>query len=405
MTGDDFDRELSLHDLTRGLPLDRLASALEMLAGEPVTIEDMSGAHVAGPVLSASVSGECVPVKLEIEPIARVRVPHGSIRTGAAAATLLHMLLQARAQVVRSGALHAQAMASDYTQLREQNAALLASEARYRELSEELEARVKAQVQLLDERQRQLYSAERLASVGQLAAGVAHEINNPIGFIRSNLETARSYLDRFRQLKTVIAPGGAPDAAWQRLDIDFVLDDFSDLLADCLAGADRVARIVKDLKEFSSVDRPEEEEVDLNRQLQSVVAVIGGQKPATVRIIEHYAPLPTLLCLPGHLNQVFINLLGNALQALEGRDEGAEIVLSTHLDGKTIVVDITDNGIGIPADVLPRVFDPFFTTRPVGRGTGLGLTVARDIVAAHGGTIELVSAPNEGCTATIRLPL
>lgn len=404
MIDDHFDRELSFHDIARGLPLDRIAASLRMLSGIPVAIEDIDGTHLAGESFTDQVNSLKVPVKLEIEPIAYVRVPANEMRAGAAAAALIQFIAQARAQVVRSGTLHAEAMSADYEQLREQNVALKASETRYRELAEELEERVKAQVHLLDERQRQLYQAERLASVGQLAAGVAHEINNPIGFIHSNLETARSYLQRLDALKTALPPNSPLESSWQRLDLDFVLADFADLLKDSIGGADRIARIVKDLKGFSNVDQPSEEEVDLNQQLASVVAVMRGQTPPGVRIIEEYGSLPRLLCLPGHLNQVFINVLTNAIQSLDGKDTNPEIHLRTQCDPQSIVIEIRDNGCGIAADVLPRVFDPFFTTRPVGRGTGLGLTVSRDIVAAHGGTISIDSRPGTGTAATIRLP-
>lgn len=401
MSLDDFDRELRLDELTRGMPLDRLIAALEILAGGPVGIEDEEGRLIGGHLAADQQS---IPFRLEIEALGRLRVPAGDVGAGGAAVSLFQMLLQARAQVVRAADLHAAAMSVDYEQLRARNAELGASEARYRELSADLEQRVKAQVALLDDRQRQLYQAERLASVGQLAAGIAHEINNPVGFIRSNLETARTYVDKFAQIGRAIRDGDSVAAPWTELDLDFILEDFADLLTDCIAGADRVARIVSDLKGFSNVDRPDEEDVDLNTQLAAVVRVLSGQKPASVTLVEAYQDLPRLLCLPGHLNQVFVNLLTNALQALEGREQG-EIRVSTRLDDKTIVVEIRDNGCGIDADVLPRVFDPFFTTRGVGKGTGLGLTLARDIVNAHGGSLELDSEPGVGTTATIRLPL
>jgi signal transduction histidine kinase len=397
-----FDRELSLGELLKGMPLDRVVAALEMLSGKSIGIEDGDGRLIAGHAVK---DGERIPFRLEIEALGQLVIEAGAVRPGAAAASLWQMLLQARAQVIRAAELHSAAMNSDYEELRVQNEALRASESRYRELAEELEARVKAQVALLDERQRQLYQAERLASVGQLAAGVAHEINNPLGFIRSNLDTARKYLDKFHALKASLPAGSATEAAWQRLDLDFVLDDFADLLADSIVGADRVTRIVKDLKGFSNVDRPEEQDVDLNAQIASVVAVLAGQKPASVSIVESYGELPKLLCLPGLLNQVFVNVLTNALQALENREQGGEVRVSTRLDDQAIVVAIADNGCGIDNDAKARVFEPFFTTRGVGRGTGLGLTVARDIVAAHGGTIDFDSRPGDGTTVSIRLPL
>lgn len=283
--------------------------------------------------------------------------------------------------------------------------ALRLAQERYRELAQALEERVQARVAALDERNRQVYLAERLASIGQLAAGIAHEINNPIGYILSNLETGRRYLPRLRELRAALAPGTAAAAAWQALDLDFVVDDLEELLADCIGGAGRVARIVRDVKGFSSVDRPDPEDVDLNALLATVVAIVAAQMPAGLTITEHYAQgLPRLLCLPGHLSQVFVSLLNNAIQAVEGAPDG-KVELYTRQDGAEVWIDVVDNGAGIAPDVLPRVFDPFFTTRGVGRGVGLGLTVARDIVGAHDGHLTLHSVPERGTTASVRLPL
>lgn len=397
-----FDRELTLPEVVRGLPLDRVAAALEMLVGTPIGIEDTTGRIVAG---HAVPGGQAIPVELEIEPLGQLRVQAGQLQQGAAAATLLKLLLHARAQVIRAGDLHASAMSTEYDALRERHEALQQSEARYRELAQSLEERVKQQVALLDERQRQIYLAERLASIGQLAAGIAHEINNPIGFMLSNLETGRRYLPKLHELKAALAAGSAAAARWHELDLDFVAEDLDDLLADCIVGAQRIARIVRDVKGFSSIDRPDPEEVDLNAQLATVVALIAAQKPAGATLTEHYAAgLPRLLCLPGHLHQVFVNLINNAIQAVEGRED-ARVEVHTRQEGPNLWVDVVDNGVGIAPEVMPRVFDPFFTTRGVGRGVGLGLTVARDIVGAHDGQLVLDSPPGQGTTASVRLPL
>ncbi|CAD5374364.1 Putative histidine kinase [Rubrivivax sp. A210] len=401
-----FDRELTLADLVRGLPLARVVSALEMLTGTPVGIEDLGGRIVAGHAMpEGEGEGEAIPVRLEIEPLCQLRLPRGRLQQGAAATVLLELLLHARAQVVRAGDLHAAAMGSEYDELRRRNEALQASQARYRELAQTLEARVQAQVAELDQRQRQIYLAERLASIGQLAAGIAHEINNPIGFILSNLESGRRYLPQLQQFKAALPAGSELAVLWQQLDLGYIVDDLGELLSDSIAGATRIARIVRDLKGFSGVDRPDPEDVDLNAQLATVVALVGAARPDGAPVVQSYAEgLPRLLCLPGHLNQVFVNLLNNALQAVQGQADG-RVEVSTRGDDANLWVEIADNGVGIAPDVLPRVFDPFFTTRGVGRGVGLGLTVARDIVAAHDGSVQLRSAPGLGTTASVRLPL
>lgn len=397
-----FDRELTLLEVTRGLPLDRVAAALEMLVGTAVGIEDTDGRIVAG---HAVPQGCAIPIPLEIEPLCFLRLPETELQRGAAAASLLQSWLHVRAQVVRAGDLHATAMSTDHDELRERHQALQQSETRCCELAQAMDSRVKAQVALLDERQRQIYLAERLASVGQLAAGIAHEINNPVGFMLSNLETGRRYLPKLRELRTALPQDSAAADRWRKLDLDFVVADLDELLGDCIEGAQRIARIVRDVKGFSSVDKPDPEDIDLNTLIASVVAIVTAHQHEGVVITEQYASgLPRLLCLPGHLHQVFINLLNNALQAVTGRAE-AKVGVRTRQEGTDLWVDIFDNGVGIAPELLPRVFDPFFTTRSVGHGTGLGLTVARDIVGAHDGNLELHSQPGSGTTASVRLPI
>jgi signal transduction histidine kinase len=295
--------------------------------------------------------------------------------------------------------LHDEATFASYEQLKRDHAALEVSEARYKALSAELEKRVEEQVAILEERQRQLYEAEKLASVGQLAAGIAHEINNPIGFVRSNLETFSGYVGKFAALRERLDQAGA---AWRELDLDFVVDDGRQLVAESLAGIDRVARIVKDLRGFSNIDRPDEEMVDVNDNLASACAVVSGQLPPGVTLSRELSPLPPLMCLPGHLNQVLLNVLQNAVQAVG--EVGCIRVSSAFGEGRIRIV-IADDGVGIAEEDLAHVFEPFFTTRAVGKGTGLGLTVARDIIGAHGGEIDVASKKGQGTTVTISLPI
>ena len=318
-----------------------------------------------------------------------------------AAAAVLRQLLLARSRYLMAGSLHSEAVDADYAALQAKHALLLDSEARYRELSAQLEQRVAEQVKLIDERQLQLYQAEKLASVGQLAAGVAHEINNPIGFVRSNLSTFSDYLETFRSLKTRLAEG---EAAWSALDLDFTLADGAELIADSIAGIDRVARIVRDLKGFSNIDGATEEFVDLNHNLEQVVAVLAGQLPEGVVLRFAGGKLPPLLCLPAHLNQVFLNVIRNAVQATVDAGHPGEVLITSRATATGIEVAVRDGGVGLTPEVAARAFEPFYTTRIVGQGTGLGLTVARDIVQAHEGHIALASVPGRGTVVTIHLP-
>ena len=314
---------------------------------------------------------------------------------------MLELMLRGVARYKMASGLHLEAVQADYEKLSRKHAALEESEARYRELSQQLEQRVRKQVETIEETGRQLYRAEKLAAVGRLAAGVAHEINNPIGFVRSNLNTSANYVKTFAALGDAVKSGQPAHSRWNELDMDFVLEDFSALLAESIGGVDRVARIVADLKGFSNVDRGEEEMADLNDSLRQACSVMEGQLPQGVTLVTELGAIPRILCLPGYLNQVFLNLLENVVQAVAG---GGEVrVESKHEQGE-ILIRIADNGCGIAEDVLPRIFEPFFTTRDVGQGTGLGLTVARDIVQLHGGRIEVASRPGAGTAFTVHLP-
>lgn len=312
--------------------------------------------------------------------------------------------MQSGARYFMASEMHIEVVKEDFAELQRKHAALQESEARYKSLAEHLDERVKVQVGTIESTQRQLYQAEKMASVGQLAAGVAHEINNPIGFIRSNLSTALGYVRKITGMAELIKTQGSTQlaAAWKAADLDFVLEDFASLLNESISGADRVTRIVADLKGFSNVDQAEEETVNLNDNIRSVCNVAASQINKQADLKLTLGELPALRCHAGHLNQVFLNLLLNAAQAMKTR---GEIHIQSGVVNKQICISFSDTGSGIPADVLPRIFDPFFTTHEVGSGTGLGLTVCRDIITALGGRIEVESAPGTGTKFTIYLPV
>lgn len=273
---------------------------------------------------------------------------------------------------------------------------------RYKLLLDALEARVKERTRQVEAESRQIFQAEKLASVGRLSAGVAHEINNPIGYVHSNLSTALAYLKKFAALGERVRSGQPADQLWRELDMDFVLEDFGSLMQESLVGIDRVARIVADLKGFSNIDHGEEEMADLNDSLRQACRTMATKLPGNIKLDQDLEPVPRILCLPGYLQQVFLNLMENSAQSLSS---GGEIRVRSRIQDNEIRISIHDNGHGIPAEVLPRIFEPFFTTRDVGQGTGLGLTVARDIVQVHGGRIEVESREGSGTTVTIYLPV
>lgn len=288
--------------------------------------------------------------------------------------------------------LHRDITEASYAELQRQNEALRASEARYRDLSDQLQVRVQEQVQVIEQAQKELYQSAHLRSVGQLSAGIAHEINNPVGFIASNLRVANDYLNEF-------VPMLPDDPATQD-----AIGDFRDLIRESLDGAKRIAAIVADLKTFSSIDQAEQTYGDVNTLMGSAIHLLQTQNHNSLEVRWEPSQLPSVFCYPAQLSQAFLNLLDNAAKAF-GANKGMIEVRTKHLEGpQRIAIVIEDSGCGIDGDQMEQVFDAFFTTRPVGSGVGLGLTVARDIIRAHRGTIHLDSALHRGTRVTIQLP-
>ncbi len=271
-----------------------------------------------------------------------------------------------------------------------------------------------ALTQMLEGTQSQLLQSERMASVGQLAAGVAHEINNPIGYVHSNLNSLARYVEDIMQLVAtyealdpLIAASDAQAAATvnehkERIELEFIRTDLRGLLAESQQGIVRVEKIVKDLKEFSHVGESEWQIVDIHAGIESTLNVVAHDLKYKAELVRDYAKTPWIECLPFQLNQVFLNLLINAVHAIP--DQGV-ITITTRSDDKELTVSVSDTGKGIPQNVINRIFDPFFTTKPVGQGTGLGLSVSYGIIQRHGGRIEVVSEVGWGTTFTVHLPL
>lgn len=257
-----------------------------------------------------------------------------------------------------------------------------------------------------------LVQQEKMASIGQLAAGVAHEINNPMGFISSNLETLGKYTDRLRQfisvqdevLKSVTdrESVGMLAEARKSLKIDYVLDDIPALVAESNDGALRVRTIVQNLKGFSRSDLPKMADADINDCIERAVNIAWNELKYKVTLKKEYGDLPTVSCYPQQLGQVFLNLLVNAAHAI---DKQGEVIIATKVDGEIVSISVTDTGCGIPVENLDRIFEPFFTTKEVGTGTGLGLAISYEIIQSHGGAIEVESEIGKGTTFTVRLPI
>ncbi len=271
-------------------------------------------------------------------------------------------------------------------------------------LNLELEERVDYEVKKSRAKDQALIQSEKMASLGQLAAGVAHEINNPMAFISGNLRVLAKYYDRLTSYDRLLQeslPGETVVVSRASLDIDYILEDGTDLISESLGGVERVTKIVADLKGFSRVDGPEYVPVDLNSCLESALTVAHNGLKYTATVRKELTPLPKVLGNHGHLNQVFLNLLVNAGQAIEGQ---GEILLKSWSDEATVFIEVGDNGGGIPEDIQGRIFEPFFTTKEREQGTGLGLSISYDIVRKHGGEIVVESSVGKGTTFTVIIP-
>ena len=265
-------------------------------------------------------------------------------------------------------------------------------------------------IQRLEEAQNQLIQSERMASIGQLAAGVAHEINNPVGFVNSNLGSMEHYLQNLLRLLSRYEQAQAELSAptqeqivrlREEIDIEFLRGDVTELLAESLDGLKRVTRIVQDLKTFSHADEAEQQWANLEAGLESTLRVAWNELKYKAEVIKEFAGIPEVECFPFQLNQVFMNLLVNAAHAIVER---GSITIRTGHDEGHVWVEIQDTGHGIKPENLPRIFDPFFTTKSVGQGTGLGLSIAYGIVKKHHGQIEVRSVVGQGTTFKVLLP-
>lgn len=254
----------------------------------------------------------------------------------------------------------------------------------------------------------QLIQSEKMASIGVLAAGVAHEINNPLGFVKSNLDVLNEYLTDIQKhhqetnehLSTQTSQEWRAALA-KKYDIEFIFDDIPSLLAISIGGIERISKIVKSLKTFARVEETTKSKTDINEGLQATLNMVNNELKYNCKVHVELDPLPIIYAYPSKLNQVFMNLIINAGQSIT--DKG-DIFVRTFQKDSTIVIEIKDNGSGIAPGVLPHIFTPFFTSKPVGEGTGLGLSISHGIIKQHNGTIEVTSEEGKGSCFTVIIP-
>ena len=308
--------------------------------------------------------------------------------------------------------LDAEAKPFQFISVRTDVTSLIDMQNRLAHVNEQLEERVAVKVKELESAQQQLLQTEKMASIGQLAAGVAHEINNPVGYINSNIGSLDQYIkDLFRLLEVYESAevllsddevAQKITALKQEIDVDFLKQDVLDLIKESNEGVSRVKKIVQDLKDFSHVDAAEWSVVDIHNGIDSTLNIVNNEIKYKASVVKEYGDLPMVECMPSQINQVFMNLLVNASHAIEER--GTITIRSGATDDGWVWVDVSDTGKGMSNDELKRIFDPFFTTKPVGEGTGLGLSLSFGIVKKHGGRIEVKSELGEGTTFRICLP-
>ena len=325
---------------------------------------------------------------------------------------------QAAATVSRSGEVMLEALNTLYSKIGEKtvevmqtNQALEREREALRELNDQLEQRVEQRTAALASAQRQLLQAEKMASVGQLAAGVAHEINNPIGFVNSNLGTLEKYIAKLNKVLAAYAQTEAGLAAnalaevaavKREVDLPYLLEDLPNLLKESQDGLARVKRIIQDLLDSSHEDESAWQLTNLESSMDSALNVALSKIKDKAEVVKKYAGLPEVECMPSQINQVFLNLLVNAAEAI---DVKGVIAISSGVQDNGVWIQVADNGKGIAPANLKHIFDPFFTTKPIGNGTGLGLSVAYGIVQKHGGRIEVRNEEGRGTAMRVWLPV
>ncbi len=285
---------------------------------------------------------------------------------------------------------------------------------------EERTSELKKALVNLQSTQFQLIQSEKMASIGQLAAGVAHEINNPVGFVKSNLGTIDEYREDLMKLqeqyglleKTLlegqeISENGDIRGVLEKIqgikdeiDLNYILDDYQNVITESIEGMARVAKIVADLKNYAHTDKGEIEHADVNKGIESTLNIVWNELKYKAEVIKDLGDIPLVKCYPQRLNQVFTNILVNAAHAI---DKKGEIRIATRADNGHVEIRVSDTGCGIPDDVISKIYDPFFTTKDVGKGTGLGLNVAYNIIEKHRGTIDVETEVGKGTTFIIRL--
>jgi hypothetical protein len=408
--------EIDLHRLLKASEVVRLLDGAVQAGACRAEVADRDGNVLAGRGVE-SPYGVRRTILLEGEPSGMVSIyaPDAAAQIDGVA-DMLHIALQALIEGALKRMLtseaHTTIVNQSYDELLAANKLLGASEQKYRELAASLELKVQERTLELSRAYAAMLQKEKLASIGGLAAGMAHEINNPIGFIISNLNTLTKYAAKLKEMlefyrqtcEPVISEGLAQKAESLRkaLKLDFVVTDLDDLVNQSLSGAERVQKLVADMKGFSHVDEAGPVPTDINKELEQTLRVLQHEVKEGTSIDCQLGDLPRVRLNPALLSQAFLQVIQNALR-LETAD--LKLLISTCLQDDHVLIQIADNGPGIPLEIRDRIFEPFFTTKEVGKGVGMGLALAHQAVSACGGIITVECPPAGGTVFCISLPM
>ncbi len=360
-----------------------------------------------------------IPVKFEGEVAGNLVINGDSCRKnliesiGLIISDAMKLILKSRFKTMLASETHETVIQQSYDELFATHGKLKLSEKKYRDLAGSLEKQVQARTDELNKAHAKLLQQEKIASIGQLAAGVAHEINNPLGFIASNINSLKQYVSKIKDMlffyrrafdKQIVTNEDRElsQEKWEKAKLDFILEDVDELVRESLDGAERVKKIVSDLKGFSHIDDVAGAEININDEMDRTLNVLSHETPSDAEIIRDYGELPMIECNAAQICQIFFNIILNAFQA---KQQGLEFRIRTSHSENLIRIDFADNGPGMPDIIKNRIFEPFFTTKEVGMGTGMGLNVAYETVVSYGGTIEVKSETGKGTVFSLTLPV
>lgn len=397
-----YDHEYGLLEIFKSAGLPCIERMLKGLMGDAYCITDMEGGLVLG-VLSEYKNKR--DITIEFESRGSISFDKDVDESGLLVLDdLIQIVASAYQKYIMASSLHIETIHADYAEIKEKNRLLQISEEKYRVLSESLDARVKAQIVDIENKQKLLYQSERQSAVGRLAAGVAHEINNPMGFILSNLNTSRIYVQHLETLADLFEKNSDLNALhdfWKSSELAYDIEDFSDLVNESIQGGERIKAIVSALMVFSDVYSGGLEKVSVASVMTEIISHIKIPDNKEIEFNYHIEEGLEFFCNKDSVMQIILNVVNNSVTAIKST---GIINLSANMMNNNLEIMIEDTGQGMSNDVISRACDPFYTTCEIGKGVGLGLTVSKELISSIGGAIFLCSEPGSGTHVKLTFP-